>query len=39
MGKAARAKALTMGWEQTARRIADLYVALVGTSRVQAAGA
>ena len=39
MGRAARAKALTMGWDRTARRIADLYTTLIGPSRVQAAGA
>lgn len=39
MGKAARAKALTMGWDMAARRIANLYTTLIRSPWTKAAGA
>ena len=39
MGKAARAKALTMGWDMAARRIANLYTTLMRSPWTKAAGA
>ncbi len=39
MGKAARAKALTMGWDIAARRIANLYTTLIRSPWTKAAGA
>jgi len=39
MGKAARAKALTMGWDMAARRIVNLYTTLIRSPWTKAAGA
>ena len=39
MGSAARSKAVTMGWDKVARRIADLYTPLMTSAWASAAGA
>ena len=39
MGRAARAKAETMGWSRAAGRMTDLYASLIGSTWVSVAGA